>query len=240
MRVALFCIARSEDRYIDEWIRYNLKLGFDAIFVSCDRWLPESIDEKGGRVHWLVNSFNPPVQVPAYHQALIDLAPNFDFVAFFDVDEFLVLKKHKSVKDFLFGKKHSVAVNWHLFGDSGLTDDGSMGVLQRFTMRGIEIDHHVKCIVRAGPGVEIWHPHYPNAEWLGSDGLLHTGPFCENGRDDVAQLNHFFCKTWQEWQTRRDRGRSDSIEIRPDSDFGRHNLNEIEDLTAKEFLYGTE
>ena len=38
MKVALVCIAKNEDLYIDEWIDYHFKLGFDEIFVYQNNW----------------------------------------------------------------------------------------------------------------------------------------------------------------------------------------------------------
>jgi hypothetical protein len=38
MRVALVCIAKNEDPYIQEWIDYNKKLGFDDIFIYQNDW----------------------------------------------------------------------------------------------------------------------------------------------------------------------------------------------------------
>ena len=37
-KTALACIAKNEDMYIDEWIEYHLKIGFDKIFIFCDYW----------------------------------------------------------------------------------------------------------------------------------------------------------------------------------------------------------
>jgi hypothetical protein len=33
MKTALACIAKNEDNYIDEWIKYHTKIGFDFIYV---------------------------------------------------------------------------------------------------------------------------------------------------------------------------------------------------------------
>ena len=33
MKTALVCIAKDEDNYIDEWLKYHLKLGFSNIYV---------------------------------------------------------------------------------------------------------------------------------------------------------------------------------------------------------------
>ena len=38
IRSALVCIAKNEDHYIDEWLRYHLKLGFGRIFVYQNNW----------------------------------------------------------------------------------------------------------------------------------------------------------------------------------------------------------
>lgn len=38
MKTALVCIAKDEDHYIAEWIKYHTKLGFDEIFVYENSW----------------------------------------------------------------------------------------------------------------------------------------------------------------------------------------------------------
>ena len=35
---AIICVAKDEDHYIDEWIEYHLKLGFDAIYIIQNQW----------------------------------------------------------------------------------------------------------------------------------------------------------------------------------------------------------
>ena len=38
MKVALVCIAKNEDNYIEEWVLYHKKLGFDRIFIYENDW----------------------------------------------------------------------------------------------------------------------------------------------------------------------------------------------------------
>ena len=38
MDLALVCIAKNEDPYIEEWVNYNLKLGFDKVFIYENNW----------------------------------------------------------------------------------------------------------------------------------------------------------------------------------------------------------
>ena len=92
--------------------------------------------------------------------------------------------------------------------------------------------HKITC-ARVTEGEYAKTPHNPYGDWLGSDGQMHTYAFCENGNTQEAQVNHYFCKTYEEWKQKQARGCADSAEIRPDSDFDRHNFNEIEDFFSE-------
>jgi len=147
MNVALACIAKNEDYYINEWLEYNLYLGFDKIFVYNNDWqfhidspFVETISVEGrGKQEVVYNNF------------LNEYKNEYDWVAFFDVDEFLVLKKHDNIKDFLkdYDGFNCIGINWHLFGDNNQPKPtNEYSVLKRFTRRGLKVDKHIKCIVR--------------------------------------------------------------------------------------------
>ena len=213
MKTALVCIAKNEDRYIDEWIAYHLKLGFDKIFIIRNNW--RCSIKKDPRVKIVkINISGVPPQMPAYNYILDNMNEyykDYDHIAFLDVDEFLVIKKHNSIGDFLLNKNSHIGINWVLFGDNGLEDDGSCGVLSRFTKRQKGINEHVKCIIKNNEGAVMITPHNPNQQWLGSDGQMHHGPFCPNGNDEEAQINHYSCKTRGEWINKKNRGRADAL-----------------------------
>jgi hypothetical protein len=233
-RVALVCIAKNEDRYIQEWVDYHLSLGFDRVIIACDEWRCPIKSDKQVTVINIERAPGIPPQIPVYNGLLDLLRDKYDWVAFFDCDEFLVLKQHKTIQEFLRGRMESVGINWVLFGDNGLTeDDGSYGVLDRFTRCQSVPNQHVKCIVKCDPDIEMASPHNPNKSWRGSDGELHDYAFCPNGNTDEAQLNHYFSKTIHEYKSKQARGGPDGFYTRPDSDFERHNFNDIEDLSAK-------
>lgn len=239
MKCALVCIAKNEDRYIKEWALYHLKLGFDKIYIYCDHWSCPPISDKRVRISNIEIEGAPP-QIPVYNYALDCYRDAYDWIAFFDVDEFLVLKKHDTIQEFLEGRSETVGINWKLFGDNGLTDSGEDGVLLRFTKCQSTTNQHVKCIIKCSPDVEMVDPHSPNTTWLGSDGDTHQGPFCPNGNIEEAQLNHYFCKTREEWKLKQARGGADGYYRRPDSDFDKHNFNEVEDFSAKNFFFDLE
>jgi hypothetical protein len=236
MKVSLVCIAKNEDHYIDEWIKYHLKLGFDDIFVYTNDW---DFNYSHPNVH--ITEFNgSQAQIRAYTHCYDKISSSYNWIAFFDVDEFLVLKKHENIKDFLkdYTEYASVSINWVLFGDNNITFvNNEYSVIKRFTKRQILTNNHVKSIYNTlyPHKVSIHNSNIPSVD---PNFNSFSGPFNNIGGDEIAQLNHYFCKTKEEFKNKVERGRADTGEIRDYSVFDICNLNEIEDLHAYKFMYG--
>lgn len=238
MKVAITCIAKDEEHYIEEWVKYHLKLGFDDVFIYENDWRCSLNDS---RVH-KINFDGYGMQINAYNHFIQTYYTQYDWVAFFDVDEFLVLKKHKNVKDFIqdYGANSCIGINWAMFGNNGLSFDGNYSVLNRFTKRKESSWNNIKCIIKMDPSIR-YGVHDPfNASVADTNGKIFRGAINENGPIDVAQLNHYFCKTWEEWILKKEKGSGHLTPdhpsfYRPDSDFHRHNTNEVEDTLALEF-----
>lgn len=235
MKIALVCIAKNEENYIEEWIGYHKKLGFDDIFVYQNDWRWSGDSENVHKIE--IDGINK--QREAYNHFVKNNLTNYDWAAFFDIDEFLVLKKHKDIKDFIseYTDYPAVGINWVLFGNNGYNKiDGEYSVLKRFTKRQKSINNHVKCIVKLTQNL-IMDVHNPNTFWVNVDKIKRAGPYNDNGNDNIAQLNHYFCKTEEEFELKCSRGRADSpVYKRTMSEFESHNFNEIEDLTAYNFI----
>jgi len=246
MRVALTCIARDEENYIEEWINYNLKLGFDDIFIYQHNWRC-NVDRYN--VHKIeFDGIN--VQVEAYNHFIQNYYKKYDWVAFFDVDEFLVLKKHNGIKSFLHDYKdeQAIGISWVFFGNNGLTFDGRYSVLDRFTKRGLQASTHVKCIVKMDPNI-IYHIHNPiNCKIVDTHyNTFYGGDQNHYKKIDIAQLNHYYCKTPHEWELKKKRNTSydavcDFYKVWGDPNmdiyFNNNNQNEIEDTLALDFYLG--
>ena len=63
MKVALFTLAKDEDNYIEEFLDYYIKLGFDDIFVYQNNWRANLNNDFSGKVH-LVEYDGEAPQVP--------------------------------------------------------------------------------------------------------------------------------------------------------------------------------
>ena len=241
---AVICaIAKEEDLYIDEWARYHLALGFSKIYVY-DNSEEHTLKTMPGRYPpgavEVVHFPGPVRQVPAY-SAFHRRDTGHTWCAFIDIDEFIVLRKHKDIRAFL--QEHcaegAVALNWYLFGSSGQTSYSPEPVLQRFQKREAHLNSHVKCIVRLADMRGIGNPHHPRLA-LGrfqrdTAGRVCFGAHNARGRSDVAVIHHYFTKSRGEFEKKRARGKSDEGSLRSAAEFEAHDHNQVRDASAWEF-----
>ena len=236
-KVALVCIAKNEDNYIDEWISYNFKLGFDDIYVYAN--------------DWSFHNDNPNVivkhisglqqQVPAYNDFISLYNWKYDWAAFFDVDEFLVLKKHKNVQELLsdYNQFPAIGINWYFFGSNGHKKvDNNYSVIDRFTKRQSVANKHVKTIAKLPCSHAVGIHDLVNCTWFDTNKNPHRGPFNEDLVVDIAHINHYFTKSKEEFVNKVNRGRADTTYKRDLSEYDEEkNWNEIEDLAAYNFYH---
>jgi hypothetical protein len=233
MKIALVCIAKDEDNYINEWVDYHLKLGFDKIYIYENDWTSSIVQP---------NVITTPVngtrqQIPMYNHFINQYKNEYDWVAFLDVDEFIVLKKHNSIHELMeqYPDTLALGINWVLFGDNNKTFNGEYSVLERFTKRQEVVNDHIKSIVNPKQ-VIMMNVHSHVGQCIDTNGkMINNPPFNPNGPIDVVQINHYFTKTKEEFVKKINRGRADIGTYRDISDFDKHNINEIEDLTALNF-----
>jgi len=238
MKIALVCIAKNEDNYIKEWIGYHKKLKFDNIFVFKNNWEFDVQDDKVFLI-----PFNGEVkQISAYNNFIEKFKNDYDWVAFIDVDEFIVLKKHKDIKEFIKEYdtvENGLAINWVLFGSNGheVIKDNNYSVLERFTKKQNGFNQHIKTLLKLKKdGIMMLDPHRPNVMLRDTNFNQVSNALNPNGTVDVIQINHYFCKTKQEFQEKINRGRADTLKKRNISDWDAHNSNDIDDFLALDFF----
>ena len=146
MKVILVAIAKNEEKYLEEWVQFHVKAGFSKIILfdneSTDgtRDLAERLGEllPLQALHWpSVERASP--QRSAYNHAIENYCQDADWVAFIDLDEFLVPWGYSSLPDFLEKAPEDVScvcVNWMTYGSSGVEDPDYESVLDTFQQRG--------------------------------------------------------------------------------------------------------
>lgn len=233
MNVALVCIAKGEDNYINEWVGYHLKLGFDKIYIYENDWF--SNINHPDVITIPVNG--PRQQIPVYNHFIKEYKNDYDWVAFLDVDEFIVLKKHNNIHELMeqYPDTPALGINWVFFGDNNQIFNGDYSLIKRFTKRQENPNEHIKSIVNPKK-VIMMNVHSHIGQCIDTNGKrIDNSPFNPNGPIDVVQINHYFTKTKEEFITKINRGRADTGTYRDISDFDKYNINEIEDLTALKF-----
>ena len=253
----IVCIAKKEGDYIEEFIKYHLALGFKYIILYDNEDVPtykQLLNKYNSNllvIHLPFNNYNKPVQ----YIALDHFVKNFLFkvntkithVAHIDIDEFIVLKKHNNICDFIneyiTGDCQGIGMNWKFFGSSGKTEKTNEPVTTRFTMCEKKGNDHIKTLFKKDYFLSYNSCHdvkLSKGFIKSTNKTIINGPFNTNIDFSVIQLNHYKCKTLPEFRYIRERGRADIIKNKTpnediDKNFKIYDINEIEDLTAKKF-----
>lgn len=261
IKPVIICIAKSETQYIEEFVRYHLHLGFDKIYIYDNEDEP-TYGAQLARFNDYVKVMHLPgknyprlPQYEALQQFTWQYMGNNDIthVAHIDIDEFIVLKKHKNIKDFI--REYidndennimcgGIGINWRFFGSSDITTNTGEPNTSRFTKCEKNGNRHIKTLYNAKYHASYPNPHeciVNNASYpiKTTNGTVIKGPFNEPIDFSVIQINHYKTKTWEEFQYIKQRGRADRCD-NPELDdllgtFNEFNLNEIEDLTAHDY-----
>jgi hypothetical protein len=229
MKVYLVVIAIHEEPYIHEFVTHYLSLGIDRIVLYDNHPSATlSVYSEHPKIEY-IHYPGKQKQMPAYIDFMKRCHENPseapDFVGYIDVDEFLFLKRHSTIQEFLgdFGHCSGVAIPWRMFGSNGLTSYDPRPVTVRFP-NGAESTHsHFKSFVRPMECMKLNNPHFfyttrGTRNAADTKTLTVAEDHCEDP-GDVAVLNHYFTKSFREFLQKRARGRSDIADIRSIREF---------------------
>ena len=181
IKVALCVVAKEENRYISEFIDYYKKLGINKIYLydnnningeKFDDILKNYIKKKIVQIIDFRGILRP--QKLAFSQCYYNNKYNYDWIAFYDVDEFLYLYKFQRIDKFLslskFKNCSSLLINWKNYGDNNNIFYEQKPLSQRFLKPIIFSEkqkkhkfryYASKSIVRGGLNITWKHfPHF--------------------------------------------------------------------------------
>ena len=237
-KVAVVVIARDEKPFLDEWLVYQRRLGVDHFFVYDDE--PDLSISGFLKPHspyvtvvpWFERHRHLPgrnKQTKSYTHALSNGLGSFEWVAYIDVDEFLVLKRHASIQEFLSGfdrSVSSVSLNWMVFGHNGFYEDPPGLVTSALTRRMILPSHNCKSISRCSDVARVESAHrvvLRRGRRVGATGGVFLDSYVTPGAVDVACVNHYQCRSFTRWMSKPVRGEAadDSPGLFPENDWRR-------------------
>ena len=139
---SICAIVKDAEPYLDEWIDYHFGLGFHTIYLIDNSEKHELLTWQNKRraKGYSVRVIPKPGthrQMYGYHMCVSEFKNEHTYMAFFDVDEFLVLKKHTNIDDFLIQHlpKGALSISWFIFGSGNTTMYSPLPVTKRFLYR---------------------------------------------------------------------------------------------------------
>jgi hypothetical protein len=218
------CIAKKEQPYIREWVDYHRLVGVEAFHVyddgdPGDEPLAETLREHVAsglvQVHRSIGERRQQMQ--SYDDCLARHGAGSRWIAFIDVDEFLVPRSHADLRELLAAHEAEAgfAASWLTFGSSGHRTRPPGLVTWNYVLRseaGFQHNTHVKSIVQPQRTLSARNPHAfdyrPGQRCVDERGRLVPDAFMENTTRTV-QVNHYFTKSRAEFLEKAARGRAD-------------------------------
>ena len=218
-------VAKDEEAYLEEWIDYHLGIGFDRIFLyaSSEKFDLQDWQRSrgiyGDKIH--IEHVPGNNQLFFYDRCIQEHTQGYYWTAFFDVDEFLVLKKHDHVVDLL--SEHcttgSLQFNWYVFRirEKHLQVYEPLPVTKRLQYR-FEENLQTKIIARTQDFSKMknntcQHDTSGNYHQSYADSRSSTNP---HRPMDVAPLHHYRYKSkkefWYRACIRKNRGKDKCVE----------------------------
>lgn len=276
MKLGIGAVAKNEGPYLLEWLAWYLIAGFDKIVVAergstdATRTILEKLSQHVPQIEVRDQVFTEagahPSQKDTYRDMLKADFGGFDWVAFFDLDEFLLCPRLdvKGYLDELPEDAGAVLTFWNWFGSNGETTYRPRPVIERFDKRagrGFCRTAVGKCIVKPA-GLRKMHLHTADTRngFFMYDGSLEKiesetyqvedlkawakkfRPAEEAYCRGFLSLNHYALKSAEEFAWKKDRGyiyNPGHDEANPaisDSYFKHGDKNVVTDERAKKFL----
>lgn len=246
--LAVCVIAKDEGPYLKEWIDWHTALGVEKFYFydngSTDDTraiLAPYIDS--GVVEYI---FYPGQkrQIAAYDDCIDRHRLDTRWLAFIDIDEFIVPLQDPSIPRLLgrYEEAAAVEINWLIYGSNGLIEKDERPVMERFTSHALpdfRMNRMVKSIVNPRKVVNMIGCHEAarlNGCAVDSMGRTVRRHFREREPQlDIVRINHYAVKSRREFEEKQQRGRASGKQRPiPEAYFTTYDRNESSQREATE------
>lgn len=222
--LALCTIAKNETLFIREWIAYHYLIGFEKIIIYDNESTPPVRDLVGdffdAGIVGTIFIGGQGLQLTAYNHCLQNYGPFFTWMAFLDVDEFLVLKKEQDARVLLaeYEAFSGLALNMCTFGSAGRLGRPPGLVMENYKER-LDRDVTIKSIVRPDKVKMAFSPHdfvYSEGCAVNTEFLPAVGSYTPVAVSK-AQVNHYSYRSQQDYEEKIHRGDAIYVDTNPRS-----------------------
>ena len=239
--LAVCAIAKNEGPYFQEWIEWHRKQGVEKFYIydnestDCTKEVLKPYIESG-----LVEYIYFPgyrMQLAAYDDCLKNYRFDARWIAFIDLDEFIVPIKDDSIPAFLkrFEDSPAVEVNWLIYGSGGAKKKMPGTMMERFKCHSQPthyLNRHVKSIVATRRVFNMIGCHEA-ARVSGYATDSHGNPIKKHFRErepqqDIIRINHYAVRSYEEFLEKQNRGRASGSNRTVKSEyFDKYDLNDV-------------
>lgn len=238
--LTMAAMVANEAPYLEDWIKYHQHIGIEHFYL----YENESTDNTQDVLKSLATRYpitwrpvvGEKIVQKVYMQCIQDHKKDSRWIAFMDIDEYLVCSQ--PLKEFLedYEKFPALTVHWRIFGSNGRAAFDAAPVVERFTMRGPDVDLNCKSIVDPTKCTACYtshrfaHPTDPVDEYFIP--ITTAVARTDIPTADLIQINHYATKSYAEHVKRRTARRLSGSKVDIDALFDAYDLNEVEDLKA--------
>lgn len=209
MKIAICAIIKDEHRYLDEWLQYHLNLGFDEIWLYedlesishkeiCDKYENVFLDKIEN--HFQTDRINIRRQRELYELFIEKYKDSFDWVAFIDIDEFIMTENNLDLKTILneYNDAKGLYLFWKMYNANNLIEPNeTYSVLENYTnwFKTTDINlNMVKSMYNFNQMPEL-ETHHRVKDGIKTDRTTNL----EEPTYDKIWINHYYTKSWAEW-----------------------------------------
>ena len=209
MKIAICAIIKDEQRYLEEWLQYHFKLGFDEIYLYedlestshkeiCDKYENVFLDKIEN--HFQTDRINIRRQRELYELFIEKYKDSFDWVAFIDIDEFIMTENNLDLKTILkeYNDVKGLYLFWKMYNANDLIEPNeTYSVLENYTnwFKTTDIDlNMVKSMYNFNQMPEL-ETHHRVKDGIKTDRTTNL----EEPTYDKIWINHYYTKSWAEW-----------------------------------------
>lgn len=247
--LTISAIMKNEGPYLTEWLEFHRMVGVQHFFLYDNN----SDDETRAILDPYISSglvtyhFWPdhPGQLKAYMHTLNSYRDASFWIAFIDLDEFLIPVTHNSIPAILteFEEFGALGVNWFLYGTSGHETKPDGLQLENYVYRSraeIKSNFHIKSIINPRKTKSPCDPHcfrmLPGHCTVNENKEAVSSALTACNSTRKIRINHYFTRSVAESRQKMARGRAPSKQKRPWRDFERLNRNDVLDRICDRFI----
>ena len=206
--VSIVAIAKNESTYFKEWIEYHKLIGIEHFYIYDNGSTDNTKDILAPYIQSGLVTFTyfpgKERQGLAYNDAIAKYKNETRWLCILDLDEFICFRKHNNINEFLenFKDCFQVSLRWMYYGSSGHIQQPEGLVIENFTKHAKECSFKPKSIFNPRAAIDALQVHYVIGvgKWVDEHHKLYSD---KNPSVDVAQINHYFIKSKDDFINRK-------------------------------------